>query len=413
MTRRHDIDVLRTLAFALLILYHVGMVYVAEWAYHFKSDQQYVWLEWPMVFVNRWRMSLLFLLSGIAVGLALASMGAGRFAVLRTWRLFLPLVFGMLFIVPVQAYVEALDNGAIQPGFIGFMLRYLQLRPWPDGAFSGAANGVTWNHLWYLAYLWVYSLVLAVLLPLARSSVGRRIGATAASPAQWPVLPLVVLPTLYLFACLYVLKDRYPDTKALFGDWANHAQYFPVFVFGVVVARSHRFWDTVVRGRHWMLAAAALGAAVYMGLRILGRTLAPEAQAELPAWNWRAISDAAHALYRWAALLCMLGFARRHLDRPYPWLPYANQAVYPWYILHQSLIIPLAFVAAGWPLAGWVQMLLVAVGTVVGCALLHELLICRVRWLRPLFGFPATPRQASATTPRAGAPSRARSGPAG
>ncbi|MGY6518889.1 MAG: hypothetical protein ACXIUZ_09250 [Lysobacteraceae bacterium] len=81
-------------------------------------------------------------------------------------------------------------------------------------------------------------------------------------------------------------------------------------------------------------------------------------------------------------------------------------------LAHEPVVV---FVGAALPggVAVWVQMLLVAAGTVAGCALLHELLIRRVRWLRPLFGLPATPRQASATTPRAGAPSRARSDPAG
>lgn len=72
MDRRHDIDALRVFAFALLILYHVGMVYVVEWGFHIKSPTLLAWVEWPMVLVNRWRMSLLFLLSGIALGLVLA-----------------------------------------------------------------------------------------------------------------------------------------------------------------------------------------------------------------------------------------------------------------------------------------------------------------------------------------------------
>ena len=71
MTRRHDLDALRVAAFALLILYHVGMVYVPEWRFHLKSPVELAWIEWPMVLVNRWRMSLLFLLSGITLGLSL------------------------------------------------------------------------------------------------------------------------------------------------------------------------------------------------------------------------------------------------------------------------------------------------------------------------------------------------------
>src|SRR5690606_21694698 len=130
MIRRHDIDALRVFAFGLLIAYHLGMVYVADWGYHVKSAHQAEWLQWPMIALNRWRMPLLFMISGVALGLAMASRPPGRLLVSRSWRLLLPLAFGMLVIVPVQAYCEALANGAIEPGFGAFMARYLQLRPW-------------------------------------------------------------------------------------------------------------------------------------------------------------------------------------------------------------------------------------------------------------------------------------------
>src|SRR5699024_7246060 len=115
MTRRHDIDALRVFAFALLIAYHLGMVYVADWGYHVKGTHQAGWLQWPMIALNRWRMPLLFMISGIGLGLAMASRPAGRLALSRSSRLLLPLVFGMLAVVPVQAYCEALGNAAIEP----------------------------------------------------------------------------------------------------------------------------------------------------------------------------------------------------------------------------------------------------------------------------------------------------------
>ena len=66
MQRRHDIDALRVIAFSLLILYHSAMVYVAGWDFHLKSSYQAEWLQYPMIALNRWRMPLLFLISGIA-----------------------------------------------------------------------------------------------------------------------------------------------------------------------------------------------------------------------------------------------------------------------------------------------------------------------------------------------------------
>lgn len=77
---------------------------------------------------------------------------------------------------------------------------------------------------------------------------------------------------------------------------------------------------------------------------------------------------------------------RVYLDRPFRWLPYCTEAVYPWYLLHQSLIVALLFWLKPLHLGPWWEPLLVLTGTVAGCLLLHEGLIRRVGWLRPLFG---------------------------
>ena len=138
MDRRHDIDALRVIAFALLILYHTGMVYVVDWGFHIKSPTLLPGVEWPMVLVNRWRMSLLFLLSGIALGLVLERKRPARLMASRSWRLLLPLAFGIVAVVPVQAWCEARMLGTFDAGFGSFLLRYLQFQPWPSGTFAGA-----------------------------------------------------------------------------------------------------------------------------------------------------------------------------------------------------------------------------------------------------------------------------------
>src|SRR5690606_15506569 len=145
--RRHDIDALRVLAFALLIIYHVGMFYVADWGWHIKSAHLSEWLQYPMLLVNRWRMPLLFLISGLAVNFLLRGMGAGELARSRVKRLLLPLAFGMAVIVPPQAYLQAVSNGAFDGNYLEFLRAYFTFQPWAQGAFDGSHIGITWNHL--------------------------------------------------------------------------------------------------------------------------------------------------------------------------------------------------------------------------------------------------------------------------
>ncbi len=390
MTRRHDLDALRVLAFGLLILYHVGMVYVADWNYHVKSGAQAEWLQWPMIAVNRWRMPLLFMISGVALGLAMAGRSASRTAASRSWRLLLPLAFGMLAIVPVQAYCEARANGAVPPGFAAFLWRYLQLRPWPQGGWSGAEYGVTWNHLWYLAYVWLYSMAAVLLAPLLGATPTRALRERLFDQrGVVRVLCWIVLPAAWCVACLWWLMPRFPETHALIGDWYAHANYGAFFLAGWLVAREDRFWTGVRAMRRRTLGVALLAIAVELSLRAAGRALAP---GDVPAWalqmDWAMIERIARGVYSWVAVLAIFGWAYALLDRPFRWLPYASRAVFPWYVLHQSLIVPLAFVLAPLELGAWLEPALVLAGTVAGCALLHELLIRRIRWLRPLFGLP-------------------------
>ena len=369
--RRHDIDALRALAFALLILYHLGMYYVAGWPWHLKSPHAAEWLRWPMVFVNIWRMDLVFLVSGVAFGfLSKGEHKPWRLIRQRAWRLLLPLVFGMFFVVSYQAYAEALDKGAIAPGFFAFFGRYLARGPWPAGAFAGSDFGVTWNHLWYLPYLFVYSALLALLLPWTHRPAGQRVKAAFNRLRGWRLLLLPALP-LVLYAL--VLAPRFPATHDLLHDGYLHALYFTVFLYGYWMGTDAGLWAELARLRKVSLGLALALVALFFVLRAQ--------QVELP-WLLQALRP----LYLWTALAAILGFAHRHLNRPWKWLAWANESVYPWYMLHQTLIVAGAVLLARWHLGPVLEPVLLLGFTVGGCWLLTDGLIRRVRWLRPLFG---------------------------
>ncbi len=392
--RRHDIDALRVFAFALLILYHVGMAYVAGWEFHLKSAYTTEWLQAPMIVLNRWRMPLLFMISGIAIGLARAERAPWQFAWRRCGRLLPPLLFGMFVVVAVQAYCQGVTNGKVSPGFGAFLLRYWQVRPWPAGSFDGWEHGITWNHLWYLAYLLPYTLLLLALMALARALPTL---ALPRLPAAVLVPALLLLPILWESICVLWVLPRYPPTHALVGDWFVHAESFPLFLLGYLLAHNTRFWRWAVQLRWLTLASAVLAITVELTLRAGGQSLLPAGlQTALAALPLGTIERLARAAYTWLALLALLGWSRHRLNRPFAWLPYCTEAVFPWYILHQSLIIVALYWLAPFKLGAWLEPALVLAATVAGCLLLHELVIRRLHWLRPLFGVPARPRAAPA-----------------
>lgn len=381
MPRRHDIDALRALAFALLILYHWAMLYVGgeDWGWHLKSAHTGEWLQVPMLFVNRWRMDLIFLISGLSVHFLLRETSVGRFVALRSWRLLLPLVFGILVVVPIQPYAQGVANGAVEPGFLDFLARYYSGQRWPEEAFDGWEGGYTWNHLWYLAYLWVYTMALALLLPVLRSGVGQRLQRLLTGLRGWK---LVVLPAIPLVLATITLQPLFGAEDDLDKDWYHHAIYFTAFLYGWWIGTDSGVWGELQRRRKRSLSWALGLFAVYITLVEILPDDGPQ-WVEMTIWTLR-------NLYIWAALCAILGWAHALLNRPFRWLPWANEAVYPWYVLHQSLIVLCAYWLLPLQLGPVVEPVLVLAGTIGGCWVLHEFVVRRSRVLRPCFGLKAS-----------------------
>jgi len=373
MNRRHDIDALRALAFALVILYHVGMYYVAGWGWHLKSPHEAAWLQWPMRIVNLWRLDLLFVVSGIAIGFLRRGQGPLGLLRQRSARLLVPLAFGMAVVIPFQPYAQGVANGLVEPGFGRFLARYFTGGPWPAGAFDGAKEGVTWNHLWYLAYLWAYTAALVVLLPLLESAAGRKLraaftGLRGAALSLAPVLPML----LYSLT----LWPRFAPTHDLIHDGWLHAVYFTLFLYGYWIGLDEGFWAEATRLRWKSLGVALALIGVSIPLLVLGTS----------QWaSGRQLMRLLGDFYMWSAVLAILGWAHLKLNRPWPWLGWANESVYPFYMLHQTLIIVLIVWLAPLALGPAVEPMLLVAGTALGCWGITAV-VRRSEWLRPLFG---------------------------
>jgi surface polysaccharide O-acyltransferase-like enzyme len=386
MQRRHDIDALRVIAFSLLILYHSAMAYVVDWDFHIKSTYQTEWLQYPMIALNRWRMPLLFMISGIALGLAGIEGRRWHFAGSRSLRLLLPLAFGMLVVVPPQTFFQIIAQYGYTGSYAHFYALYLTHGLCRAGQ---CMLTPTWNHLWYLAYLLPYTLLLLAAVPLLRW-LRERIG--NAEPQGLSAILLLVLPILWLLGIRLWLAPHFEETHALLDDWVVHAESLPLFLLGYVLATRAGFWNWVRRLRWRTLVVAVVAIGVELGLRWAGHH--PPA-GPLPEWArpvpWYTIERIARATYTWMALLAIFGWGRVLLDRPFRWLPYASEAVFSWYILHQTLIVALAYWLMPMKLGAVLEASLVVWGTVAGCLLLHECLIRRIGWLRPLFGLKRKP----------------------
>ena len=379
--RLYFLDWARIGAFALLIAYHVGMYYVS-WDWHVKSPNASAALEPLMRLSEPWRMGLLFLVSGAATSLLLARGGASRsFMRARSSRLLLPLLAGMAIVVPPQAYFEVIDK----VGYAGSYLDFLSLYFSGYGGFCRGNDCLvlpTWNHLWFLPYLFFYTLLLWAVLrrwPEAIDGLAAMLARRLAGAGLW-LAPLAVLAVLRL-----LLLSRFESTHALIDDWHNHAVYGFLFLLGVGLVREPALFNRMA-DRRWFALLTALSC---WGL-LLWYHAAFSESAPPPHWL-RLLQRVVYATLQWTAIIAVLGFARRHLDVDHRWRAPLNEAVFPCYILHQTLIILAAVVLRGLQLPVLLEApLLLALA--FGGGLLGWRLLRHVPALQPWFGMAAGAR---------------------
>lgn len=373
--RRYDIDAVRVLAFLLLIFYHIGMFYVEDWGWHVKSDYQYQWVKYPMLLVNQWRMPLLFLISGIVSSLLLRKLGSAGFLKSRSRRLLIPFFIGVLLVVPPQPYLQAIANGTIAQHFgsmsyLQFLGHYFTFQGWPSNSFDGSEFGFTWNHLWFIPYLFLYTLAL---LPLSwvlrKSSLEARFDRIGA-------IGLILVPVLIQILWKLTFNDDKPISHALYDDGYAHAMYGTTFLLGYLISDKIAIWNVITRLRWFALISAMSCFATLLALWLAGvnEGWLDHAKGVIATFN------------QWVWLVCILAWAAHGLNRPSGWTRYANNRVYPWYILHQTIIIIAGFWLAKLNLGGLLEFTLVGLATVLGCYAITDHVFARSEILKTWFG---------------------------
>ena len=362
--RRYDLDWLRVIAFGLLILYHTGL-YFNYWGwYPVHNNVLSYQIDLPMVFLSQWRMPLLFMISGAGVYWSLGKRTSSDFIGDRAIRILLPLIFGILFIVPPQTYFARLVDG--------FSYSYAEFY---THLFDDPKNNLPWYHLWYLLYIFTYSLVGLPIWLFLKSPKGRQLTTqwvgVMANPA-W----LIGLPVAWL--SLDEILHLPENLLGFVGDWKNHFRYFSLFFFGYVLATRQQFWAIIMNYRRLTLLIS-----VVMTFLLL-----------LFYWtNWHQPKGYEVVLFSllkttnyWCWLLTIFGYAHSHLTFTNSFLKYTNQAVYPFYILHQTILIVIGYYLAplDWP--WYIKFSFLSLAVFSSCLFLYHFFIRPFRVVRLFFG---------------------------
>jgi glucans biosynthesis protein C len=360
---RYDfLDWLRVIAIFVLFFFHTGMIFVG-WGWHIVNSQTIPSLQWPMDIAHRLRMPLLFVIAGAGIWFALQRRGIGQFLRERTLKLILPLIAGMFLVVPPQIYYERLLSGQWHGNYLNFYAtRVLQFIPYPTGDFS-------WHHLWFVLYLYVYVLLLLpAMLWWKRSTL-------CLTPGKW--LFLLGLP-LGLNEAL--LKPLFPETHNLISDWYIFNHYLLLTAYGYVMASVPGIWKWLCEFRRWSLITGLASFILLITLFntgvILHDSLADRFGANIFTWLW---------------VMVFLGYGYRYLSFVNPLLIWAREASYPFYILHQTVIVAIGYYVIQCSWTPWTKYFAILFLSMSACFVLYEGAVRRFAVLRLVFGMKVQP----------------------
>jgi membrane-bound acyltransferase YfiQ involved in biofilm formation len=366
--RRSDLDWLRVIAFGLLILFHVGLVY-APFDWHAHSRHTEDWLRQGILITGPWRLTLLFFISGCALKLMSRKLNAPQVLKARFARLVPPFLFGVLVLVPPQAYIENFDKA----GFHGNLIDWYAYQFGGEGL----STSLPVNHMWFVLYILVYSVLATALIALPR------VQARISQGLGWAMgsVTMLAVPILYLTLVRQGLFLRYGISNHLSTDWYNHAVSFGVFLFGFLIVGQDGFWTAARRWRWLSLVVAVLALPMLMIIESVPAT-APE-----DAWT-----SFVFAADQWATIAAVLGFGVKYLqDRDGPVLRYLTQAVFPCYLAHQTILVAAVWFIRPAGLPASVEAPLLIAIVVGGCLTTYEV-VRRFNLIRPLWGLKRLPK---------------------
>lgn len=356
--RRNDIDWLRIGATYLLFPFHAARPF-DHLPWHLKNAQMATRFDLFVWFVHQFHMPLFFTLAGWSMHATLGKRTLEDVRRERGRRLLVPFVFGVLTLSPPQAYVEAVS----QRGFTG---SYVAFQPY----FFTSLAYFSWHHLWFLLYLYVFTLLYLPLL----SRLELR------PPSARPTARHLYLALIPFAAAQVALRWHWPGSGNIFDDWANFTYYSLFFLGGFLVARLPELEQVVQRERR--RTATLFLAAVVAMLPLLAVTDGHIADLNGCYPFYWVLSSVAGV----CGVSALLGYGRLWATRGGRVFAYLRESALPVYILHQPVIV----VGGYWFLRTAPPLGVAYVGLVCGALALtlalYQLVIQPVPPLRRLFG---------------------------
>jgi surface polysaccharide O-acyltransferase-like enzyme len=389
--RRRDLDSMRIFVVAGLVLFHSARIFDTG-DFYVKHEPTSELVDVVISFAALWGMPLLFIVSGMGMAYSLRSRTTGEFGVERLRRLLVPLIFGVIVIVPPQIWTRLRSDPTYDETYLNFLPRFLDVRlEFSNFPFVVGADPTTglfeWGHLWFLLLLFSWSLLLLPVIRYLQSPGGRRLVDRLADQVDrfWIVVAAGV-PLAFLEGAL--------GSEEEWAGW-NRYSYAVFLLYGYLLAADPRYGRALGRHRR---SALILGIATFAVVGALF-ALADSSVGADPLLDFDVASVSMRmikGLSGWLWVIAIMGLARgkregapRGSREPTAIVSagaYASEAVLPFYVLHQTVIVLLGFSIVEWPIHAALQYLIICTASLATTLAIYDLAVRRTPPTRFLFG---------------------------
>ncbi len=363
--RKYFIDWLRIGLIISVFFFHVGMIFRPE-QWHVNSAESFPFLDPIMWWLHLWRMPLLFLVSGVGTFYAIGHRTSWQYVKERFRRLYIPFTFGFFTLVPLMVYVERIENYG---SFLEYIPHMFDGGPYPVG-------NISWHHLWFILYLFIISLLIAPVLNYTKSGHynmvrGRLIAIISRKMGLNWLLPIIILSQL-------ILRQYFPNsTHALYNDWAFFTYYLLFFVSGFMLFTSDKIINALAKYRRLYLYQTLVFTILLFSLpSIFGEPSIVQDYS-------RGITEMVISL---SCGLTAIGYFKRYFNKDHTYRKVMNEAIYPFYLLHQPALIFVGYVVLKWNISYGLQALLITLLSLASIIVTYWFIIRKFNVLRIAFG---------------------------
>ena len=321
--RLPELDWLRVILIFAVFIHHVCMPFNGD-NWHIMNTESSKLLDDVMVYFEQFRLPTLFFISGVGAVILLSKISVKKFASDKLLRLLIPLIVGVLFVVPPQSYIENISQ------YESFWQAYPSL-----------ALNLSTNHLWFIEYLIVFSLLAIPLNTFLNTK------------ASTKVFKYIIKLTkfkggLFLFvSLLIVIKISFslffPSDDNKIENLSSSSYYLFFFITGMIFVANKELWQRVCEHRLYHLIILLISTVIFYGYYY-----SPDLSDYLSLnvrWSiWWLVC----CFVSWSALLTILGYAQFYLNKTPQWLRLSNELIYPFYIFHQTVIVVIGFYVINW-----------------------------------------------------------------